>query len=168
MAALIMPLTTVSGRIRGTNAMPTRRGAMPRMNAVRRAMRGRRWPMAGLLVMGAVAGTAGVMALRRRRQGEWEAYDPAADLAVVRGGDGAAIADRQPAGPAATGPTAGHRTGDTTGSATAAKPTGAAKPNGTAKPAGAIRSNGQASVGAKASATVPSATADKGSGPGTP
>lgn len=137
MAALLMPLATVSGRIRRAGPMPTHRREMSRMGALRRTMRGRRWPMAGLLVMGAAAGTAGVMILRRRRQGEWEAYDPAADVSVVRGGDGAAAADRQLAA-------AGHAA------------------------AGSVKSNGHASVTAKASAAVPSATADKGSGPATP
>nr|MDT0661830.1 hypothetical protein [Micromonospora sp. DSM 115978] len=46
-----------------------------------RARRSRRWPaLAGLLAVGAAVGAAGVIALRRRRQAEWDSYDPAPAL----------------------------------------------------------------------------------------
>lgn len=165
-AALLMPLATIAGRAWRAGSVPQRRSATPSRSTLSvksmnpmslrpkspKSMRRRRWPMAGLLAMGAIAGTAGVMALRRRREGEWKAYDPAADLDVVHRSGSAAVPDRQPAS---------HHAADATRSAEPANSIEAAKPNGAGK------SNGHATGTAKASAAVPAAAADQGSKPGT-
>lgn len=145
MMALFMPLATVAGRLRTAGPLPDRRGGLslgsrsPRglsRKKARQAMRvvpavaartapgggRRRWPIAGLLVAGVIAGTVGARALRRRQQGEWEAYDPTADLDVVPGG-GAASEDRQPVGhrPAGTATSNGHGAGTASQSGSAGR-----------------------------------------------
>ena len=53
-------------------------------NKKKSAKSSRRWPsLAGLLVAGAVTGAVGAAVLRRRRQAEWDSYDPAPALDEV-------------------------------------------------------------------------------------
>ncbi|MDG4834537.1 hypothetical protein O7627_35300 [Solwaraspora sp. WMMD1047] len=49
--------------------------------ATRRGRPARRWPaIAGLVAAGAAIGVAGAVVMRRRRQAEWDSYDPAPAL----------------------------------------------------------------------------------------
>ena len=155
--AVLAPLTAVTAKqARRIGPLPDRiAGAKPQkmskkmkkamkkapMPLGRSAEHRRRWPMAGLLLVGAIAGTAGVVALRRRRESEWEAYDPAADLDIVHPGDTAAAAGAQPEStrPAST-PTPNGRSGGSTGA------TGRAKPSGTGGSASPTGMSGSTSV----------------------
>ncbi|MFI6758099.1 hypothetical protein ACIBF5_03000 [Micromonospora sp. NPDC050417] len=60
--------------------------AMPKNKNKRTSMRARRrWSiLTGVLAAGAVAGAVGAVAMRRRRQEPWEAYEPAESTLTAR------------------------------------------------------------------------------------
>jgi hypothetical protein len=69
----------------GSAARKARSTKMRAMRKKESRMARRRWSMlTGMLVAGAVVGAAGAMALRRRRQEDWDSYDPDHSLEGVR------------------------------------------------------------------------------------
>lgn len=76
----------------------------------RKSTRGRRrWSiLTGVLAAGAVAGAVGAVAMRRRHQEPWEAYEPARSTEIAR--EDGRVGNRSAGTPTGTGPTGGEPT----------------------------------------------------------
>ncbi|MEU7844771.1 hypothetical protein AB0B39_27855 [Micromonospora sp. NPDC049114] len=118
-------------RITGKKKQSRRRGSM----------------MTGLLAAGAIAGLAGAVALRRRReQQEWAEYDPTRTLEPMRD-EVDSIEVRTPAAPTATKGTDGSAMAGMTGAGSSAVAGGdSASTTGTAKPSSVRPTNKVPSV----------------------
>ena len=81
-----LAIAAVDGaRQAGTVARKARSHDMKAMRKKDSRRSGRRWPrLAGLLAAGAAVGAASAIAMRRRRQQEWDEYDPGRALDAVR------------------------------------------------------------------------------------
>jgi hypothetical protein len=70
---------------------------MKKLKKQSRASSSTRWPVVAILVTGAAVGAAGAVAMRRRRQNQWDEYDPSIPLESTAPGTSAtSMSDRTP------------------------------------------------------------------------
>jgi hypothetical protein len=121
---------TVAGRT-GSKSITTRSKNMKALSKRKKPKGRRRMSMlTGLLAAGAVAGAVGAIAMRRRNQEQWDAYDPARAMDAARN-DGRAFTGAGPSGGGPSGgaggsPASGGPSGGAGGSPASGGPSGGA------------------------------------------